>query len=48
VRHVSRSDGLLCPEASRTKVFRSDLKTGGDAMVGGSRGIIAEVVSSLS
>jgi hypothetical protein len=29
VKHASRSSGLLCLEASRARVFQSDLKTGG-------------------
>jgi hypothetical protein len=41
--HVSRSSGLLRVEASRAKVFQSDLKTGGCAIAGGARGTIMEV-----
>jgi hypothetical protein len=40
---VSRYSGLLRVEASLAKVFQSDLKTGGDATVGGACGTIAEV-----
>jgi hypothetical protein len=40
-RHVSRSNGLLNMEASLDMVSQSGLKTGGDAMSGGARGIIA-------
>jgi hypothetical protein len=46
--HVSRSSGLLRVEASWTRVFQSDFKTGGDAVMGGACGIIVEVASSTS
>jgi hypothetical protein len=46
--HVSRSSGLLCVEASLTRVFQSVLKTGGVATAGGARGTIVEVVSEAS
>jgi hypothetical protein len=39
---------LLCVEASLARVFQSDLKTGGDATVGGARGTIVEVASKAS
>jgi hypothetical protein len=48
VGHASRSTGLLCVEASLTRVFQSGLKTGGDAMTGGARGTITEVASEAS
>jgi hypothetical protein len=44
VGHVSRSDGLLCLEASHARVSLSGLKTGGGVMTGGAHGTIAEVV----
>jgi hypothetical protein len=44
VGHVLRSSGFLCVEASRSRVFQSDVKTGGDATTGGARDTIAEVV----
>jgi hypothetical protein len=43
--HTSRSDGLLCLEASHARVFQSDLKTDGGATTGGARCIITEVAS---
>jgi hypothetical protein len=46
VGHASRSSGLLHVEASRARVFQSDLKTGGCTTAGGARDTIAEVVSS--
>jgi hypothetical protein len=46
--HASRSSGLLRVEASLTRVFQSDLKTGGGATAGGARGTIAEVASEAS
>jgi hypothetical protein len=48
VRHVSRSSGLLCVEASLARVFQSGLKTGEDATTGGACGTIVEVVSEIS
>jgi hypothetical protein len=48
VRHVSRSSGLLHAKVSRDKVYQSDLKTDGGAMVGGARVTITEVASELS
>jgi hypothetical protein len=42
--HASRSSGLLCVEASLTRVFQS----GRDAMTGGARGTITKVVSEAS
>jgi hypothetical protein len=46
--HASRSSGLLHVEANRARVSQSGLKTGGDAMVGDARDIIAEVASESS
>jgi hypothetical protein len=46
--HVSKSSGLLSVEASLARVSQSDLKTGGDATIGGTRGTIAEVASEAS
>jgi hypothetical protein len=46
VRHASRSDSLLCPEASRIRISQSDLKTAEGATTGGASGTIMEVVSS--
>jgi hypothetical protein len=46
--HASRSNGLLCVEASLTRVSQSGLKTGGGTMVGGARGTITEVASEVS
>jgi hypothetical protein len=48
VGHALRSSGLLGVEASLTKVFQSDLKTGGGATAGGARGTIVEVASEAS
>jgi hypothetical protein len=48
VRHALRSSGLLCVEASLTRVFQSSLKIGGGAMTGGARGTITEVASEAS
>jgi hypothetical protein len=48
VGHASRSSGLLRVEASLARVSQSDLKTGGDAMVGGARGTIVKVTSEAS
>jgi hypothetical protein len=44
MEHASRSSGLLYVEASLVRVFQFDLKTGGGATTGGTRGIIAEVM----
>jgi hypothetical protein len=44
VGHVSRSSSLLCAEASRARVFESDLKTSEGTTAGGARGTIVEVV----
>ncbi len=46
--HVSRSSGLLGMKASPDRIFQSDLKTGGGAMMGGARGTIVEVASEAS
>jgi hypothetical protein len=46
--HASRSSGLLHVEASRVRVFQSDLKTDGGATAGGARGTIVEVASISS
>jgi hypothetical protein len=48
VGHTSRLSGLLRLEASLARIFHSDLKTGGDATVGGARGTITEVASETS
>jgi hypothetical protein len=48
VGHASRSSSLLRVEASQARVFKSSLKTGGGATVGGARGIIAKVASESS
>jgi hypothetical protein len=48
VGHVYRSDGLLHLKASHVRVFQSGLKTGGDAITGGARGIITKVASRRS
>jgi hypothetical protein len=44
--HALRYDGLLHLKASHARVFQSGINTGGDAMMGGAHGIIAEVASS--
>jgi hypothetical protein len=44
MRHASGSSGLLHLEASRAKVFQSDLKTDGGATAGGARGTIVNVM----
>jgi hypothetical protein len=46
--HTLRSSGLLRMEASLTRVFQSDLKTDGDATMGGARATITEVTSEAS
>jgi hypothetical protein len=46
--HLSRSSGLLRGEASLARVYQSGLKTGGDAMMGGSRDTIVEVTLEAS
>jgi hypothetical protein len=48
VGHVSKSNGLLCVEASLASVFQSVLKTDGGTTTGGARGTIAEVVSEAN
>jgi hypothetical protein len=48
VGHALRSSGLLHVEASLTRVYQSDLKTGEGATMGGARGTIAEVTSEAS
>jgi hypothetical protein len=45
MRHASRSGGLLHMEVSHARVSQFRLKTGGCATTGGTRDIIAEVVS---
>jgi hypothetical protein len=45
---MSRSSGLLHVKASRARVSKSSLKTGGGATVGGARGTIAEVMLESS
>jgi hypothetical protein len=46
--HASRSSGLLCVEASLTRVSQSVLKTSGGVTVGIARGTITEVASEAS
>jgi hypothetical protein len=46
VRHASRYSGLLRLKVSQTRIFQSDLKTGGGATVGGARDIIMEIAWS--
>jgi hypothetical protein len=48
VGHALRSSGLLHVEAGLTRIFQSDLKTGGGATMSGARGTITEVVSEAS
>jgi hypothetical protein len=48
VGHTSRSSSLLGVEASLARIFESDLKTGGGAMMGGARGTITKVASEAS
>jgi hypothetical protein len=48
VGHVSRSSGVLRVKASLARVFQSDMKTGGGAMMSGPCGTIAEVASEAS
>jgi hypothetical protein len=43
--HAPRSSSLLGVEASLTRISQSGMKNGGDAMMGGARGIIVEVTS---
>jgi hypothetical protein len=43
-----KTGGLLGVEASLTRVFQSDLKTGGCATTDGVRGTIVEVASEAS
>jgi hypothetical protein len=45
VGHVLRSGGLFHLEASRSRIFQSDVKTGGGRTTDGARGIIMEVAS---
>jgi hypothetical protein len=45
MRHASRCSGLLRVEATRDRVFRSDLNTGRGATAGGACGTIAEATS---
>jgi hypothetical protein len=44
--HASRFGGLLRVNASRARIFQSNLKTGGGPTTGGARDIIAEVALS--
>jgi hypothetical protein len=46
--HMSRSSGLFHMETSLARIFQSDMKTGGDAMTGGTCGTIVEVASEAS
>jgi hypothetical protein len=48
VGHASRSDSLICLEASHARVSQSGLKTSGGATTGGARGITVEVASGSS
>jgi hypothetical protein len=48
VGHALRSISLLGVEVSLARVFQFGLKTVGDAMAGGARDTIAEVVSEAS
>jgi hypothetical protein len=48
VGHTLRSSGLLCVEASLSRVSQSDLKIDGGATTGGARGTIAEIASEAS
>jgi hypothetical protein len=48
VGHALRSSGLLCVEASLSRVSQSGLKIGGGATTGGARGTIAEIASEAS
>jgi hypothetical protein len=43
VRHASRYGGLFHLEASRVRVFQSDLKTGRSVTTSGARDIIKDV-----
>jgi hypothetical protein len=45
VGHASRFGGLYYVEASRARVFQSNIKTDEGATTGGARGIIVEVAS---
>jgi hypothetical protein len=46
--YALRSSGLLRVDVSVTRVYQSDLKTGGGATAGGARDTITEVVSESS
>jgi hypothetical protein len=46
--HALRCRDLLCVEASRARVFQSNLKTDGCATAGGACGTITEVMSKSS
>jgi hypothetical protein len=46
--HMSRSSSLLHMETSLVRGSQSGLKTSGDAMTSGTRGIIIEVASESS
>jgi hypothetical protein len=48
VGHTLRSSDLFQVEACRARISQSSPKTGGDSMVGGARGIIAEFASRSS
>jgi hypothetical protein len=48
VGRASRSSGFLRLEASQTRVFQSDLKTGGDTTADIARDIIVKIASSRS
>jgi hypothetical protein len=46
--HAPRSSSLLSVEASLTRVFQSDLKTGGGATMSDARDTITKIVSEAS
>jgi hypothetical protein len=48
VGHTSRSSDLLHVEVSLSRVFQSDIKTGGGATAGGAHDTIVEVASESS
>jgi hypothetical protein len=48
VGHASRSSDLIRHEASLDRIFKSDIKTGGNVTMSDARGTITEVMSSKS
>jgi hypothetical protein len=48
VGHASRSSSLFSVKVSLDRVFQSNLKTGGGAMMSGARDTIAEVALEAS